>query len=233
MFSLTDADLQKRIIGCGDGPASFNAEMAELGKSVVSFDPIYCFSCEEIRSRFEDSVDSVIGQVRASPESWTWKYHRNPEHLLQNRRKALGLFLNDFEKGKSEARYEWGEFPVVKYADQQFDLAVCSHFLFLYSAHFSYEFHLSAVLEMCRIANDVRIFPILTLMQDKSPYLVPIIEFLRNTGITAEVRAVDYELQRNGNQALFIKIPEQDGGGNVATRRATPRRSRRICAVNC
>lgn len=210
MFSLSDEDLRKNIIGCGDGPASFNAEMAGRGNRVVSFDPVYKFSSEEIASRFEESVDPVISQVRATPESWTWKYHRDPEHLLLNRRNALALFLDDFEKGKKEGRYELEEFPVVKYSDQEFDLALCSHFLFLYSEHFSYEFHLSSILEMCRIAKDVRIFPILTLKQHKSPYLDMIINHLRSAGMSADVREVDYELQRNGNQALFIKQPEQD-----------------------
>jgi len=96
MFSLTDADLGKKIVGCADGPASFDAEMAAPGKRVLSFDPIYRFSCEEIASRFEESVDSVIDRVRANPESWSWKYHRDPDHLLQNRRKALEAFLRDF-----------------------------------------------------------------------------------------------------------------------------------------
>ena len=35
MFDLTKKDLQKRIIGCGDGPASFNAEMKSRGYKVV------------------------------------------------------------------------------------------------------------------------------------------------------------------------------------------------------
>jgi hypothetical protein len=218
MFSLSDDDLEKKIIGCGDGPASFNAEMNERGNRVVSFDPVYCFSSEEIAARFEESVDPVINQVKATPESWTWKYHRDPEHLLLNRRKALSLFLKDFEKGKKEGRYELKEFPLVKYADQEFDLALCSHFLFLYSEHFPYEFHLSSILEMCRIAEEVRIFPILTLKQHKSPYLESILEHLKSTGMSAEVREVDYELQRNGNQALFIKKPEQGGGLNALTR---------------
>ncbi len=32
MFGLTEEDLDKRIIGVGDGPASFNAGMNALGK---------------------------------------------------------------------------------------------------------------------------------------------------------------------------------------------------------
>ena len=34
MFALTEADLEKRILGCGDGPASFNAVMRTKGRCV-------------------------------------------------------------------------------------------------------------------------------------------------------------------------------------------------------
>jgi hypothetical protein len=51
MFSLSATDLNAKILGCGDGPASFNAEMTELGHSVVSIDPIYQFSTEQIEQR--------------------------------------------------------------------------------------------------------------------------------------------------------------------------------------
>lgn len=66
---------------------------------------------------------------------------------------------------------------------------------------------------MCRVANNVRIFPLLTLKQVISPYLAPISEYLKKAGMTVEVRTVDYELQRNGNQALIIMNPEQGGAG--------------------
>ncbi|MFN9173477.1 MAG: SAM-dependent methyltransferase, partial [Synechocystis sp.] len=51
MFSLSETDLTAKILGCGDGPASFNAEMIELGHHVVSIDPIYQFSAEQIEQR--------------------------------------------------------------------------------------------------------------------------------------------------------------------------------------
>lgn len=41
MFDLSAADLRRRILGCGDGPASFNAELNSLGGDVVSIDPLY------------------------------------------------------------------------------------------------------------------------------------------------------------------------------------------------
>ena len=36
MFSLSSGELDSRILGCADGPASFNAEMHAQGSSVVS-----------------------------------------------------------------------------------------------------------------------------------------------------------------------------------------------------
>jgi hypothetical protein len=44
MFSLTATDLSQRILGVGDGPASFNAEATQPKGTVISVDPIYCFT---------------------------------------------------------------------------------------------------------------------------------------------------------------------------------------------
>jgi hypothetical protein len=35
MFALSEEDLSKRILGCGDGPASFNAELTRRGRMAV------------------------------------------------------------------------------------------------------------------------------------------------------------------------------------------------------
>lgn len=41
MFALSDLDLKGRLLGCGDGPASFNAVATSQGVAVTSCDPIY------------------------------------------------------------------------------------------------------------------------------------------------------------------------------------------------
>ena len=51
MFALSDDDLNRSILSCADGPASFNVEMNALGHSVTSIDPIYQITEEEIRQR--------------------------------------------------------------------------------------------------------------------------------------------------------------------------------------
>src|SRR4051794_37042939 len=81
MFGLSDDDLAGRILGCGDGPASFNAEATAAGHKVVSCDPIYSFGAEDIRRRVVESHDAVIPQVKLHPEKFVWDYYCNPDEL--------------------------------------------------------------------------------------------------------------------------------------------------------
>lgn len=205
MFALSSDDLQKSILGVGDGPASFNAEMASLGKTVVSVDPLYLLRSDEIEERFHAIVDDVISQVKATPADWVWSYHGSPAQLKEKRLTVLRRFVADYERGKAEGRYVVGELPALDFADGQFQLAVCSHFLFLYSDHLTYEFHRASVLEMLRVAQEARIFPLLTLTLEASPYLTPLISELGSEGFVVSVERVGYELQRGGNEMLRIR----------------------------
>jgi hypothetical protein len=54
IFSLTGKDLAGRILGCGDGPASFNTGATIRGHAAVSCDPIYAFAPAEVGQRVND-----------------------------------------------------------------------------------------------------------------------------------------------------------------------------------
>ncbi len=205
MFALSDSDLNKKIVGVGDGPASFNAEMCALGKTVISIDPLYVFRAKEIESQFYSVVDNIIAQVKATPSDWVWSYHRSPEQLKESRVNVLRRFVADYEKGRAERRYIVGELPNLGFTDREFQLAVCSHFLFLYSNHLTYEFHRTSVLEMARVASEVRIFPLLTLALKVSSYVQPLVDELKSQGFAVSVEKVGYELQRGGNEMLRIQ----------------------------
>lgn len=205
MFALSEGDRLKSIIGIGDGPASFNAEMTAAGYQVTSIDPIYQFTGSEIKNRFDACVDSIIEQVRNTPNNWVWSYHKSPEDLRANREKAIAVFLQDYDRGKIKGRYINAELPKLDFQDKQFQLALCSHFLFLYSEHLSFEFHLGSIRELCRIAEEVRIFPLLNLAQARSPYIDQICNILATAGISSEIMQVDYELQKGGNQAIIFR----------------------------
>lgn len=204
MFSLTEEDLDKRIIGVGDGPASFNAGMNALGKRVISVDPLYIFSGADIERRFYEVLGGVIEQVAASPGDWTWTYHKSPEQLKINRIAVLKEFVSDYEEGRNEGRYVPGELPRLPFDDGGFDVALCSHLLFLYSERLDYAFHKASVREMLRIADEVRIFPLLDLSLARSPHIEPLAEELRAEGYEVEIRKVGYELQRGGNEMMRV-----------------------------
>ncbi len=77
-------------------------------------------------------------------------------------------------------------------------------FLFLYSDLLPPAFHLEAIAELCRVATEVRIFPLMTLALKRSPDLVPVQTWAKAQGLKAEVVTVSYELQKGGNQMLRI-----------------------------
>jgi hypothetical protein len=205
MFSLSEADLNKRILGVGDGPASFNAEATKIGFNITSIDPIYQFSGIEILARFNAVVDNIINQVKATPDDWVWLYHQSPDDLRHNREQAIKKFIDDYDQGKLEGRYLNQELPQLNFKDKEFDLALCSHFLFLYSDHYNYQFHFDSIIEMLRIAQEVRIFPLLTLMLQRSPYLDKVIQQLGEMGYSVAIVKVEYEFQKGGNEMLVIK----------------------------
>jgi len=206
MFDLSEADLSRRILGCGDGPAGFNATLSERGGQVVSFDPIYAFEAGQIERRIAETCDQVLDQLRQNRDDYVWGRIASVEELGRIRMEAMATFLGDFEAGKREGRYVAGELPALPFADGAFELALSSHFLFLYSDQLSAEFHLQALREMLRVAGEVRVFPLLTLDGRPSPHLDAVTGDLAAQGFQVEIRTVSYEFQRGGNHMLRVAV---------------------------
>jgi len=101
-------------------------------------------------------------------------YHRSPEDLRRNRVQAIQRFLADYDTGRQMDRYQVGALPKLPFPDRGFDLALCSHFLFLYSDHYDYAFHRASIQEFSE------------------------------QGYRVEVVRVEYELQKGGNQMLRL-----------------------------
>jgi hypothetical protein len=90
------------------------------------------------------------------------------------------------------------------FPDKFFDLVVCSHFLFPYTEHLPKAFHRDAILELCRIASEVRNFPLLALHGRPSPYVAGITDDLGDAH-EVSLEAVPYEFQRGGNQMMRVR----------------------------
>jgi hypothetical protein len=204
MFALTDEDLARRLLGCGDGPASFNAEATRRGAHVVSVDPIYAFGAAELGRRFVEVRAEVLRQTERNRHEFVWSRFKSVEELGAERGRAMAGFLADFEVGKGEGRYVVGELPQLPLADDVCDLALVSHLLFLYSRQLDLEFHRRAIAELLRVAPEVRIFPLQQLGATRSPHLDPLLEeFGREHRV--EIVPVDYEFQRGSDRMLRVR----------------------------
>jgi len=205
MFALTDDDLQKNILGCSDGPASFNAQMTANGHSVTSIDPIYAMTAAQIEGRVNETWQEILEQVRNNMEMFVWKHFKNPDELGQARLSAMKQFIADFEQGKAEKRYIKASLPDLPFEGNQFDLALCSNFLFLYDEHFSDDFHIEAVRELCRVAKEVRIFPLHGLQNTLAKQVEPVEKALRADGWMVARVPVNYEFRHGSNNMMQLK----------------------------
>jgi hypothetical protein len=205
MFDLSEADLARTILGVGDGPASFNAEMHARGRRVVSCDPIYVFKSDQIRSRVEATAGQLIRFAQEHHDTFTWRHVATPEEMGRVRLAAMERFLADYEAGLREGRYLAAGLPTLPFADGEFDLALCSHLLFLYSEQLSLEFHVASVIEMARVALEVRIFPLLQLGNTPSPHVGAMRAELSRRGYKHELLRVPYEFQKGGNEMLVVR----------------------------
>ncbi|MHC4118881.1 MAG: class I SAM-dependent methyltransferase [Planctomycetota bacterium] len=204
MFDLKAEDLDRRILGCADGPAGFNAELNRRGGRVVSCDPIYRFTREQLSQRIEQACEEIIEQTRKNADNFVWSSIRSVEQLRETRMSAMQKFLDDYDKGKEQGRYVDAELPALPFDDGTFDIALCSHFLLLYSDRLSLEFHNESIRQLCRVANDVRIFPLIDLDLRPSPYVQPMVHSLEKDGFATSIERVPYEFQRGGNRMLRI-----------------------------
>ena len=139
MFALAKEDCAKRILGVGDGPASFNAVLSSQGGHVVSVDPLYRFTADEIRQRIGETFETVLDQTRQNVAEFNWRHIPSVEELGRVRMSAMEEFLSDYTRGREEGRYREAGLPRLPFGRGEFDLALCSHFLFLIanSSHWS------------------------------------------------------------------------------------------------
>jgi len=205
MFSLTPSDLDLKILDCAGGTASFNAEMTRQGKNVISCAPHYYQRTPvEIDALIQETYHTVID---FPPQIYAYggnNYFESQKQLANVRRNATQEFLEDFPSGFQEGRYVNASLPDLPFEKGKFDLALCSHFLFS-DPHLSENFRLEAITEMCRVAKQVRIFPLLDRNGMESEHLNPIVTELRNRSFhVEEPEEVPYEFQRGGNEMLRV-----------------------------
>lgn len=206
MFSLSSLRAGDTVIGCGDGPASFNAEATSRGICVISVDPLYVLSKADLELRIDVAREQVMPQVRAKIDDYIWRSIESPDELERRRMQAMQAFLLDYDEGCRTGRYIAASLPTLPFQDNAFDYGLCSHLLFLYSPQLDEQQHIDSVLELCRVAREVRIYPLVSIDDNKpSRHLPAVLLALAEIECTFEEVPVTYEFQRGASTMLKIR----------------------------
>ncbi|MGK2739536.1 hypothetical protein ACSHT0_01455 [Tepidicaulis sp. LMO-SS28] len=202
-FVLDEAALSRPVLDVGAGPSSFVAEVTAAGGRAVAADPLYTLANDAIAGRFEETVPLMRAAMQEARERFNWNTYGSATALEALRREALGLFLKD--RARAQERYVAGALPALPFAEKQFGIALVSHLLFLYGDDLDFAFHIAAIKELARVAEEVRIFPLFNLDGRPSSHLPCVVKHLRAEGYAcAEVR-VHFEFQLGARTMLQVK----------------------------
>ncbi len=201
-FRLADDDRRRRILDCGGGPSSF---AAERGYGVTAVDPLYRWQGEAIERRVVETAAVMREGVMAARARFVWNLYGSPEALVARRLATMRGFLADYAAGRRAGRYVAAALPRLPFPSDAFDLALCSHLLFLYDHVLDLDFHEAALLEMLRLAPEARIFPLLDMEGRPSKLVDPITRRLGELGLGVAVEPVDYEFQKDGSRMLRVR----------------------------
>jgi len=204
-FDLGPLAAWRSVLDVGAGPSSFTAEASAQGLRSVAADPLYREGGDSIRRGFEAARPAMMAGLARAAERFVWGHYGTPAALERKRQEALELFLEDYEWGRACGRYLAAALPALPFADGSFALALCSHLLCLYDDALDSAFHLAALAELCRVAGEVRVFPLIALDGRPSPHLAPVLAALRRQGLTADTPPVPFEFQRGANRMLRVR----------------------------
>jgi len=206
MFNLRSIDKKEKILDVASGVSSFSAEAIAMGYHVTASDRIYCLSAEEIEKKCAEDLESVMGKLPEIKDLYKWEFFRDIEELREQRRKAYKSFIEDYKHNLNRV-YVSTEYPENKFKDKQFDIALISHFLFMYDEHLNYEFHKQTIKEIMRITSkEIRIFPLVNLKGEKSLLVEELMKDEEFANNKIKVIKVEYEFVKGGNEMLVIKV---------------------------
>ena len=205
MFALDEATLQSSsILDAASGVSSFCAEANARGCSVTASDRIYTLSAGEIERKCRRDLDNMIMQLAGITENYVWDFFPNLDALRTQRERAYRGFIANYRQ-HGNRRYITTEYPDSRFADGQFDLALVSHFLFLYDDQLDYDFHKQTLLELLRIAREVRLFPLVNMRTERASAIAKMIADPAFSAYDIRIVPVDYEFIRNSREMMVIR----------------------------
>jgi hypothetical protein len=169
-LGLTDSDLfgaARRVLDCSAGASGFAAAVNAAGGSVTAVDPAYGDRAA-LRAEVGASLTGGNALIDAHSDAFTWDWYGSPAARQALRDEAREAFPADL--AASPGTYVPGALPDLPLPDDAFDLAITSHLLFTWAdavvdtpageIRLDEAWHHAALLELLRVAPEVRVFPL-------------------------------------------------------------------------
>ena len=204
MFDLEPEDLSnRRILDCPAGACSFTAKSNLLGADVTAADIAYFYPPDVLSEKGLQDIGHAMQQLDQVKDNFVWEYFNSIEDLREARIEALADSTRD--RNSTPGRYIPVTLPGLPFRDQEFDLTLSAHFLFMYGDRLDYDFHVQTLQELLRVTKEeVRIFPIVDLSSRRYEHLDQLIELVTAKGWNVEIVEVPYEFQKGANHMLRI-----------------------------
>ncbi|MBN2768383.1 MAG: hypothetical protein JXQ68_04720 [Campylobacterales bacterium] len=191
----------KKVLDCPSGASSFVATLNKNAIKAKGVDIIYEFDKNSIEQQGVKSIDKIYEDT-----SWMDAYKMDFYKTKENHRYHRGSALKEFIDNYNSQDYIFAKLPKLPFEDDSFDILLSSHLLFVYDDRLDYEFHKNSILEMLRVAKEVRIFPLVDFKnsrvnkdQNFSPFVYKILEDFK-----CEIIEIDFEFQPRANYYLKI-----------------------------
>jgi hypothetical protein len=215
-FFGLDADrLPDRVLDCGGGASSFVAGACARGVDAIAADPVYVHDEQSLLEAGMAGATGGANLITAHQDRFTYAWYGSAERRSTMRATAAAIFRE--HRHQHPERYVAASLPALPFTDQAFALALCSHLLFTWADRFDERWHLDSLVELCRVAAEVRVFP-LALQGSGEP--IRFLPGLRRRlhaefGITSQITDVAYEFQIGAHHMLTLN---PDGPASSVTR---------------
>ena len=201
MFDLAGLSTDS-VLDCCAGGAGFTAE---VGGNATALDPVYGQGRAKLAGLVREGQRGASAISYANAEHFDWSWYGSRARRENLRAEAAQRFLADI--AVRPGRYVAGDVHRLPFADNSFDLVLCSHLLFTWSDVFDEDWHLRAIEELVRVSrSEVRIFP--TVVQKTGapvPFLPTLRTVLAARGVSSRMAKVPFQFQVGADEMLVFR----------------------------
>ena len=203
IFGLSDTDLELKILEYPGGIGNFNAQMHRQNRRVVSGDDFYCCDIAEVKRQARHYLALNLDFLQKNQRRLSLSLEVTLKSIVSSWQEACNDFVLDFECGWKQGRYCQLQMPTLPFSDHAFDLALCSDLVFQRQLGSEVKVK-QVVMELARVAKEVRIFPLLDETGEVSERLGPVMLYLQQQHFGIEIKEVPYRVLSGSNAMLRV-----------------------------